>query len=279
MSDKRLRLFLAGDVMTGRGIDQALAHAGDPRLHEPFVRNANDYIELAEAENGPIDRPLEDREIWGEALEVLDRRVPAARIVNLETAVSARGEPWPGKCIHYRMHPANAGCLTAAALDCCVLANNHVLDWGRAGLRETLEWVSARGIATCGAGSDLAAARRPAVVEAGAGRVLVYGIGHPSSGIPAAWAAQASRAGVWWAEELSDETVADIGGAIKRDRRPGDIVVVSIHMGRAGFARRGLVGRGAFRRNGRRHRRRDQTRPPPRRHRRRLDPPGRQLGP
>jgi poly-gamma-glutamate capsule biosynthesis protein CapA/YwtB (metallophosphatase superfamily) len=42
------------------------------------------------------------------------------------------------KGINYRMHPANVGCLTAARIDCCVLANNHVLDWGSAGLEETL---------------------------------------------------------------------------------------------------------------------------------------------
>lgn len=28
------------------------------------------------------------------------------------------------------MHPRNAGCLSAAGIDCCALANNHVLDWG-----------------------------------------------------------------------------------------------------------------------------------------------------
>jgi hypothetical protein len=41
--------------------------------------------------------------------------------------------------INYRMSPENAPCLTAAGLDCCVLANNHVLDWGPAGLIETLD--------------------------------------------------------------------------------------------------------------------------------------------
>jgi poly-gamma-glutamate capsule biosynthesis protein CapA/YwtB (metallophosphatase superfamily) len=40
---------------------------------------------------------------------------------------------WKGKGIHYRMHPDNA-----AHIDCCVLANNHVLDYGDAGLLETV---------------------------------------------------------------------------------------------------------------------------------------------
>ena len=31
------RLVLAGDVMTGRGVDQVLPHPGDPTLHERWV--------------------------------------------------------------------------------------------------------------------------------------------------------------------------------------------------------------------------------------------------
>ena len=41
-------LFLAGDVMTGRGIDQVLPHPADPRLYEAFAKSANDYVMLAE---------------------------------------------------------------------------------------------------------------------------------------------------------------------------------------------------------------------------------------
>ena len=40
---------------------------------------------------------------------------------------------WPGKGINYLIHPQNIGCLTAANTDCCVLANNHVLDSGHGG--------------------------------------------------------------------------------------------------------------------------------------------------
>ena len=43
-----LRLFLCGDVMTGRGIDQALPYPVNPVLYEPHVRDARDYVHLAE---------------------------------------------------------------------------------------------------------------------------------------------------------------------------------------------------------------------------------------
>src|SRR5882757_1479374 len=50
------RLFLCGDVMTGRGIDQILPHPCDPLLHESYVKSARDYIRLAEQVNGRIPK-------------------------------------------------------------------------------------------------------------------------------------------------------------------------------------------------------------------------------
>ena len=43
-----VRVFLCGDVMTGRGIDQVLPHPCDPLIHESFVKSARDYVRLAE---------------------------------------------------------------------------------------------------------------------------------------------------------------------------------------------------------------------------------------
>jgi len=132
-------LALCGDVMTGRGIDQVLAHPSDPTLYESFVRNAIRYVELAEGKNGPIPRPVEPAYIWGDALAEFDRLAPDVRIVNLETAVTRSDDHWEGKGINYRMHPENISCITAAGIDCCALANNHTLDWGYPGLTETIE--------------------------------------------------------------------------------------------------------------------------------------------
>src|SRR4030065_1052838 len=122
-----MTLFLCGDVMTGRGIDQVLPHPGDPALHEGYATSALDYVALAERANGPISRPVEFAYIWGDALAEWARIAPDLRIVNLETAVTTRDAWQRGKGIHYRMHPANTPCLTAARIDCCGLANNHVL--------------------------------------------------------------------------------------------------------------------------------------------------------
>src|SRR5215831_8791105 len=104
-------LFLSGDVMTGRGIDQILPHPVDPVLYEPYVRDAREYIELAESVHGPIPRPVGFDYIWGDALQEFERLAPDARIINLETAITTSGEAY-AKGINYRMHPLNIACIT-----------------------------------------------------------------------------------------------------------------------------------------------------------------------
>lgn len=59
MRNATLKLFLAGDVMTGRGIDQILPHPSEPQLFEPWVQSAQEYVALAERRHGPILRPVD----------------------------------------------------------------------------------------------------------------------------------------------------------------------------------------------------------------------------
>jgi poly-gamma-glutamate synthesis protein (capsule biosynthesis protein) len=226
-----ITLFLCGDVMLGRGIDQILPHPGDARLHERQVHSAITYVQLAERVNGPIPRPVDFPYVWGDALEVLRRVQPDLRIINLETSIT-RSPDFIPKGINYKMSPDNAACLTAAGIDGCVLANNHVLDWGRAGLLETLETLEKLGVKSAGAGRNAAQAEAPAVLEvAGKGRVLVFGFGSQTSGIPRAWAAAESEPGVNMLKDLSERTIARIADRAQASRRPGDLLVASIHWG------------------------------------------------
>lgn len=227
-----VRLFLSGDVMTGRGIDQILPHPGDPRLYEPYMQSARGYVALAEAASGAIPRRVAFDYVWGDALDVLGAARPALRIVNLETAVTVAPEAWPGKGIHYRMHPANVPCLTAAAIDCCVLANNHTLDWGYGGLAETIDTLRGAAIQTVGAGADARAAAAPAILDAGNNaRVLVFAYALASSGVPVNWAAHAHRAGVNLLPNLADDALETIARAVRAVRRAGDVTVISLHWG------------------------------------------------
>ena len=123
--------------MCGRGIDQVLAHPCSAEICEDYMRSAEGYVLLAEQANGPIPRRNGPSYVWGAALDQLARMEPDARIINLETAVT-RSNDLAYKGINYRVSPENAACLAAFKIDSCMLANNHVLDWGRSGLRETL---------------------------------------------------------------------------------------------------------------------------------------------
>jgi len=227
-----LILFLCGDVMPGRGIDQILSHPCDPRLYEPYVRDARHYVELAERVNGPIPRPVDFSYVWGDALAELERRAPDVRIINLETAVTRSNDYWRNKGINYRMSPQNLPCLTAAGIDVCALANNHVLDWGYAGLDETLEALGEANIKTAGVGRDAAQAAAPALLKTrGTGRVIMFSFGLENSGIPSRWAASKEKPGINLLGELTDATVRRIKEDVEREKRAGDIAVASIHWG------------------------------------------------
>jgi poly-gamma-glutamate capsule biosynthesis protein CapA/YwtB (metallophosphatase superfamily) len=245
-----LTLFLGGDTMTGRGIDQILPRPVDPALYERFVDDARDYVQLAARRNGPVAAPVEPAWIWGEALDEIARHRANVRIVNLETAVTRAAHPWPGKEVHYRMSPENAAALEPAQLDVCVLANNHVLDWGRPGLDETLAVLHRLGIATVGAGAGLEAASAPVTVEPRGAlrgpargepegrRAIVVAACTDDCGVPADWAATSTRSGVALLPSLehtcAEERAACADALAARataGRRPGDAAVVSLHWG------------------------------------------------
>jgi poly-gamma-glutamate capsule biosynthesis protein CapA/YwtB (metallophosphatase superfamily) len=232
VGDDLLTMFLCGDVMTGRGVDQILPHPGDPQLRESYMREAMGYVALAEAASGPVPRPVDPAWPWGDALGMLGDLAPDVRLINLETSITRSGDFAPGKQVHYRMNPANIGCLTVARPDVCALANNHVLDFGRRGLAETLDTLAGAGLPAAGAGRDVAAARRAVVAgPAGRGRVSVVACGTGSSGIPPGWAAGPSRAGVDLLPSLSRHAADQLADRARAGGETGDLTVVSLHWG------------------------------------------------
>jgi poly-gamma-glutamate capsule biosynthesis protein CapA/YwtB (metallophosphatase superfamily) len=196
------------------------------------VKDARAYVRLAEEANGAFEKPVSYSYIWGDAISELERLSPDLRIINLETSVTASEDYWKGKGINYRMHPKNVPCITAANIDLCVLANNHVLDWGYTGLIETLETLKKAKVRTAGAGRNLAEAEAPAVLEAkGKCRVIVFSFGSPTSGIPTYWAASANKPGLNVLKDLSGKTVRSIRDKVEQVKRQGDICIASIHWG------------------------------------------------
>ncbi len=191
-----ITIFLCGDVMIGRGTDQILPHPGDPTLHETYVRSAETHVQLAEEKNGPIKRPADFGYTWGDALAQLERVRPSLRLVNLETSVTTSRAYWEGKEVHYRVHPQNISCLRRAGIGCCVVANNHVLDYGYAGLAETRKALEDARIKPVGAGRDASQAatpvrprRQPCLTSRGRGGSL----SSPSASRPAVYLTSGPR--------------------------------------------------------------------------------------
>lgn len=218
---KNFRIFLCGDVMIGRGIDQILPHPSKSQLYESYVTDAREYVFLAEKTNGKIFYPVAMDYIWGDALSVWQELQPDIKIVNLETAITESDNYWLDKDIHYRMHPLNISVLSAAGIDICTLANNHILDWSQAGLQETITILKKSGIQFSGAGECLTQAMQPAIFELTLNKkVLVFSAGASSSGVPSNWEATTQSSGVYYLNDLSDASLVSIAKNIKQYKQP-----------------------------------------------------------
>lgn len=138
-----LTLAFAGDVMPGRDVEAALATRGPESFWGPFL---------------PL---LRDADL---------------ALCNLETPITTSTEKWKGaKTFKFKASPHTLSILRAANIALVGLANNHTGDYGTRGLLDTFEHLAKAGIAWCGAGRDLAEARRPAVLERRGLRLAVAG--------------------------------------------------------------------------------------------------------
>jgi poly-gamma-glutamate capsule biosynthesis protein CapA/YwtB (metallophosphatase superfamily) len=142
---------------------------------------------------------------------------------NLEGPLTERGEPAPDKKYLFRSPPAKvAEALKGAGFDVVSLANNHSLDYGSAGLADTIAALDKVGVYHVGAGENLAVARQAAILHRNGLKVafLAYSLTFPEE----FWAT-ANRAGtVFGYREI-------VEGDIRAAKQKADIVVASFHWG------------------------------------------------
>lgn len=145
---------------------------------------------------------------------------------NLEGPLTDRGTPERDKTYIFRSPPDKvSAALQRTGFTVVSLANNHTLDYGADGLAQTTEVLDRVGIAHAGAGANLAAARRPAILEAGGKRIAVLAY---SLTLPETFYAGRNRPGTAFGHEA--QVRADVTAA----RRQADIVLVSFHWGQEG---------------------------------------------
>jgi poly-gamma-glutamate capsule biosynthesis protein CapA/YwtB (metallophosphatase superfamily) len=149
--------------------------------------------------------------------------------VNLETAITTRGTPQP-KTFHFRAPPAAFTALRDAGIDLVTMANNHALDYGPAGLADTLAAARAARFPYVGIGASAAAAWAPYLTTIKGVRIAVIGVSQVAE-LASSWVATPSRAGEANAINLR-RTLA----AVRSARRLAGTVIVFMHWGTEGQA-------------------------------------------
>jgi poly-gamma-glutamate capsule biosynthesis protein CapA/YwtB (metallophosphatase superfamily) len=149
--------------------------------------------------------------------------------VNLETAVTSRGTPQP-KTYHFRTTPTAFTALRDGGVDLVTMANNHVLDYGQAGLADTLAAARATGFPYVGIGVDAAAAWAPYFTTIKGTRIAIIGVSQVAE-LASSWVATDTRPG-----EANAINVRRTLAAVHAARRRATIVVVFMHWGTEGQA-------------------------------------------
>jgi poly-gamma-glutamate synthesis protein (capsule biosynthesis protein) len=191
------RLAIVGDVMLGRLVSREIARR-DP---ESF---------------------------WGDVLPVLTGA--DAVLANLECAISNRGDQWTRtpKVFHFRAEPGAIDVLKAARVRYVSLANNHVLDYGEAALRDTLGFLDDAGIAHAGAGKTLEQAQRLARFRAKGLSISAFSL---TDNEPP-FAATTERSGTCYVDPGIHPDPWPDADEIAAARAAGaDLIVVSAHLG------------------------------------------------
>ncbi len=195
------RLVLAGDAMLGR-----------------------DFNGIYEAD--PSYRAFRD----------LDDAMSDADVIafNLETTITVSDDIWLGKNFNFKLDPRHAtSALGSIPGDPDVprvvsLANNHILDFGVAGLFETLESVDANGFLRAGAGADADEARAPLVVTTADGVTIGFISASSVCSCDTTWAATADSPGMF---QFDSDDASELVAAVRELRPHVDWVVLMLHWG------------------------------------------------
>ena len=133
----RVSLVAVGDVMTDRDVGAAIARKG----YRSILSKVRDVTAAADVS-----------------------------FANLECPLATVGPHDPHNCC-FRARPSTVKVLVDGGFDVVSLANNHTLDAGREGLRQTCAVLDTQHVAYCGAWRDLGHTGEPTYLQAGEGPV------------------------------------------------------------------------------------------------------------
>jgi poly-gamma-glutamate capsule biosynthesis protein CapA/YwtB (metallophosphatase superfamily) len=151
---------------------------------------------------------------------------PDLMMVNLETAITDRGSPFP-KEFHFRTSPKALDALAAGGVDVVTMANNHAVDYGAVGLRDTLAAVQASPIPVVGIGRNAESAFKAYIATVRGTRIAVLAATTLPDETATSWAAGRRKPGVAVALLPRPRLVRAVHAASKQ----ADVVVVYLHWG------------------------------------------------
>jgi poly-gamma-glutamate synthesis protein (capsule biosynthesis protein) len=146
-------------------------------------------------------------------------------MVNLETAITERGTKI-GKEFHFRTPASALRTVAGAGVDVVSMANNHGVDFGPVGLKDTLAAKKASPIPIVGIGADVDEALEPATLDAKGLRIAVFGASQVYEMTLASYAADGDSGGIASASPLTQ-----LRTAVTRAARTHDLVVAYLHWG------------------------------------------------
>jgi len=194
----------------GSGEPVTFAFGGDVMFEEPI----RSYLDEPASVFAPVARTL--------------RRADVA-MVNLETAVTDGGDPTPNKEYLFRAPASAFQAIRAGGIDVVSVANNHGMDYGASGLRDTLRHARRAGVPVVGGGLTEREAFRPWRTEVNGQRIAVIGATQViDEEFLSWWQADGRQAGVASAKyEMEERLLYEV----RRARRTSDTVVVYLHWG------------------------------------------------
>ena len=140
---------------------------------------------------------------------------------NLETPVSIRGKA-AEKTFAFRSKPATLGGLTFAGIDGVSIANNHILDYGKDAMLDTLIHLDRYKIGHTGAGKDIEEAFKPYTKTVNGKKIAILGVSRVLSN--SSWHAGKSKPGA-----ASAYTPQPLLSAIEKSAEDNDYTIVYLH--------------------------------------------------
>jgi poly-gamma-glutamate synthesis protein (capsule biosynthesis protein) len=197
-----------------------------------FAGDVN-FPEVWDTEDGPPpNAPPLAEQVRADPHHVLDAITPVLSdadltMVNVETAITAGGEPVAGKNYHFRSPAQTFDALKAAGVDVVNMANNHSLDYGPTGMHDTFAAIDAAKLPVTGLGHDADEAYRPYLTTIKGQRIAIVSASDwLEPALVDSWSATDTQAGIAFSIDRT-RLLAEV----QKVRPEVDTLVVFLHWG------------------------------------------------